>query len=132
MVRQALALPGFLLAACTTVRLVHVGDLEPPHRPTRVWVTRSDRSIVALDSAQVVGDTLIGTMRGKVERLAVSEVSSLRAREPSDLRTGELILAVVVGASAAVTDLAFRQTGPQTHGCPYLCLTGASSPCCPN
>ena len=75
---------------------------------------------------------MIGTMRGKGERVPLSEVGSLRAREPSDWRTGELILAVVVGGSAAVTYLAFRQTGPQTHDCPYLCPLGDSSPCCAN
>ena len=91
-----------LTAACTAIHTVEPADLSSPNPPTRVWVTRADHSTVALDSAHVSADSLIGMVNGKPERLPLSEATVLRVRQLAPGRTAGLVFAGALGATALV------------------------------
>jgi hypothetical protein len=118
---------GLLLVACSTVRTVQPTELRPPQAPTRVWVTRADRSTVVFDSARVSADSLIGVVNGSLAHLALSEATELRAREPSEARTAALALSVGGVAGALVLYMAETQSG---GGEPPCCPDGINPGCC--
>jgi hypothetical protein len=92
----------FITAACTTLRPVQPDRLTPPHSPTRVWVTRADQSVAVFDSARVEGDSLVGIVNGKTERLPLAG-ATIQTRQLSPGRTAALAGVVAgVGAVALV------------------------------
>ncbi len=107
-----------LATGCTTVRTVQPAELSPPHPPRRTWVTRVDRSVMALDSARVSADTVIGIVNGARQRLPLSEVTVLRVREASPDRTAALVF---FSAPAAVVIMAnLLNPRPEELACPFL------------
>jgi len=91
-----------LTAACTTLHTVPPADLGAPNPPARVWVTRADHSTVVFNDLRVSGDSLIGMVNGKPERLPLSEATVLRVRQLAPGRTAGLVFAGALGATALV------------------------------
>jgi len=103
--------------ACTTIRPIEPADLSPPHAPARAWVTYANDSTVVLDSARVNGDTLVGTVGGKPERILLSQATTLRARELSGDRTAGLVWSWTAAMTLLVVHFfTFTSTSPY-HGC---------------
>ena len=98
-----------LAAACTTLRPVPQAQLDTSHLPTHIWVKRVDHTTVVVDSARLRGDTIVGLVAGRSERIPLSTTLAVYAREPSSVRTaalfivlgGAMIAADVVGMNAA-------------------------------
>jgi len=118
-----------LTAACTNVRTVQPADLSPANAPTRVWVTRADRSTVVFDSANVRGDSLIGIANGQPQRVALSETTVLRAEEVSEARTLALV-ALGVGAVAMAVHLMESNNASPIVACAQASLCMSGTPCC--
>jgi len=112
-----------LTAACTAIHTVEPADLSSPNPPTRVWVTRADHSTVALDSAHVSADSLIGMVNGQPQRLPLSEATALRVREAAPDRTAGLVFVGVTGAAVLALYLVDKQPSPFPQYCP-------ENPCC--
>lgn len=69
-------------------------------RPSRVWVTRADQSVVEVSGPQVFGDTLVGYVNGEFQELPTAGVSRVMMRQPARGRT--IALAAASTAVAAV------------------------------
>ena len=102
--RTVAAISTISLGACTTFGRVNTPEQYiPKHRPDHVWVTRSDGSTVVLNGPEVVGDTLVGTVRRTGEvRIPLSQAQTVQARLPSPGRTRLALL----GGAVAVWGLA--------------------------
>ena len=116
-----------LTAACTIVRTVEPAELSSANPPTRVWVTRADRSTVVFDYARVTGDSLIGVVDGQPQRLPLSKLTVLRVREPAPDRTAGLVFLGVAGAAALAVHLVI-DTPPGPFACYIHCPLGTE--CC--
>jgi hypothetical protein len=81
-------------AGCYTLKPVTLEQVLI-HQPPRVWVTRSDQSVVVLEKPQLLGDTLVGHVNGSYEEITAAERGQLRMRAMAGGRT-----AAVIGVSA--------------------------------
>ena len=88
-----------LLSACTSIQVVQPKELTFPNPRTRVWVTRSDRTVVVLDSAQIWGDSVFGLVGSQPRSVPLADATALRVREPSESRTK--LLLILCGAGVA-------------------------------
>jgi hypothetical protein len=114
------------LAACTAIQTVQPADLSPPHPPTRVWLTRADQSVAVFDSARVEGDSLVGFVNGRTERVPLAG-ATIQTRQLSPGRTAALA-GVVAGVGAALVEVA-NGNGPHcVNGVLYPTNPGCS--CC--
>lgn len=119
--------------ACHTMRSLDRSQLSASPDLPRVWVTRaSDRSTVVVDRPEVVGDTLSGQVKGRAERIPLSDVRSMQERVISGSKTRNLVLAVAaVGAGATVAILNSNNNKNLPKG--GLCFVNADQPpiaCC--
>lgn len=117
---------GLLLVACTSVRTVQPSELSASHAPSRVWVTRADSTTLVLDSARVVGDSVVGVANGIVQRVALSDAGTLKAREPSAARTAALALGLA-GAYAGLMVYVMDQSNGDIQSC---CANPPNPGCC--
>jgi hypothetical protein len=123
----ACALPG---AACYTLRPVTYEQLGTA-RPGTVWITRSDQSVVVLETPRVFGDTLVGYINGEFKELSATELNPrlFRVRHVASARTAAVIAVAAAGIGTFVGLIS--STGqyvdptagldcedPQTVGCP--------------
>jgi len=92
----ALLLAALSSAGCRTMKPVTLDQLTALG-PDRVWVTESDQSVVLLDEPRVVGDTLVGYIGRKHERLPSENLKQIRVRRSAPIRTTLLALGVVGG-----------------------------------
>jgi hypothetical protein len=80
-------------------------------------VVQTDSTRVELDSARVVGDTLVGVASGmsadadpaRPVAVALSQVSQVTVRETDLLKTAAMIAVVLVLVAGLVFAVAFRQ-----------------------
>jgi len=107
-----------LTAACTTLHTVQPADLSSPNPPVRIWVKRADHTTVVFDSARVSADSLIGMVNGTPQRVRLSEVAVLRAREPAPGRTAGLVFLGAGGVLALAVYLVDRPPPPYSGPCP--------------
>ena len=96
MVGCALLLAALASAACKTMKSVTLDQLNVLG-PDRVWVTESDQSVVLIDEPKVVGDTLVGYMGRRHEKLLSAGLKQLRVQTPAPTRTALLAVGIAAG-----------------------------------
>lgn len=79
-------------AACHTLAPLSWQELDGL-RPSRVWVTRADQSVVEVSGPQVFGDTLVGYVEGEFLELPTADLRRAVVRRPARARTIGLALA---------------------------------------
>jgi hypothetical protein len=82
--------------ACYTLTPLTSNDITAK-RPTQVWVTRQDLSVVLVEQPQLIGDTLVGHVLGDYAEIPAQERRKMLMRKMSAGRT-----AAVVGGSIAL------------------------------
>jgi hypothetical protein len=89
-----------ILTDCTSWRTEHVSPvaLLTSTPPSRLQVTRADKSRVELRRPQLVGDTIVDgrTRRGTRTRIALNDVEEVAVRKWDPLETTGLVLGVAV------------------------------------
>lgn len=88
-------------AACHTMAPLswdEVGGL----RPSRVWVTRADQSVVEVSGPQLFGDTLVGYVNGQFQELPTASLQQVVMRRAARGKTIALIAASTAGAAALI------------------------------
>ena len=100
---RAIVLAGMItpLSACFTMRPVATPqEFIPSARPDRIWVTRNDNSRLMIEGPRLLGDTLVGWVRGQYEEILLPQTRWITVRQPAPRRTALLIAgSAVVGAS---------------------------------
>lgn len=71
-------------------------------RPSQVYVTRADQSVVAMSGPQVFGDTLVGYINGQFQELATAEIRRVAMKRPARAKT----IALIAGSTAAAAAVA--------------------------
>jgi len=94
----ATALAG---AACHTIRPVTSNQLSGV-RPKFVWVTRTDQSVVVVETPRMFGDTLVGYINGEFQELPGADLKGMRYRRLAGARTAGLVAASVLGTATMV------------------------------
>jgi hypothetical protein len=89
------------VSACHTVQPIQPSQLSSK-AIYRVWITKANDSAIVLADPQLRGDTLAGFVNGAYQEMALSEVRSLRAREPAYGRTALLAGALTAAAVAGL------------------------------
>jgi hypothetical protein len=112
-------------AACHTMRPVALEELGAI-RPTRVWVTRADQSVVVVEGPRVLESGLVGFVNGSYEEMPADDVKRVLMRRSAGGRTAALVAAGAVGLTTAAFLMAGGKSSYQ-HPC-----TSASSECDPN
>jgi hypothetical protein len=93
--------------SCMTVQSLAVPkEYISSNQPTVVWVTRSDDSVLALEKARVLGDTLAGFVNGEFQELSFAEVRGVSARRIDRARTALFAGALAVSAVLIIGKLA--------------------------
>lgn len=110
-------------AACHTMRPITLDELGGV-RPTRVWVTRPDQTVVLVEGPQVLNNRLVGFVNGKYQVMPAADVRALRMRTPARGRTAMMVTAGAVGMAAVA--VLVSGAGKGTDPC-----TLASSECDP-
>jgi hypothetical protein len=113
-------------AGCyTTAGVGYPAEFIDTHRPSRIWVTESNDSILAVDNPQIRSDTLTGYVVGAYRELPMSDVKFVRGRVLNAGRTAMLAGVAALAAAGAVVSL----TG--TKGQANICFNGADQqvPC---
>jgi hypothetical protein len=121
-----------LATGCTSVATVRrPAQFIASKAPRVVWVTTADNGQVALLSPRVSADTL-GGLAGGVHyvEMPLSNVRSMRARQPAPRRTLLLVGGLTLGV-AVLAQTVGRGAGSSPTVCldpadPLLCRTGTS------
>ena len=105
-----------LLCACSSWQQL---ELSPPERTESAALGRvqADSTRLELDSARLVGDSLVGVAAGasagddppRTMGVALSQVNQAAVREPDPLRTAGLVALVLALLALVVFGVAFRQ-----------------------
>lgn len=93
--------------ACHTMKPLTWSEVEGM-RPSRVWVTQEDRTIVEVSGPQLFGDTLVGYVAGEFRELPTSSVQQVTMRRPARGKTIALIAAstgVAVGIGVWISGI---------------------------
>ena len=77
-----------------------------------VRITRTDHSVLLLDRAQVVGDSLVGAAGGARVAVALRDIERVEERRPSPIRTTGLVLGIVAGTLAVLIVVAVATLPP--------------------
>lgn len=104
----------FSSLACYTMRPMSVDDLKGGS-VSRVWVTRSDQSVVLVEGPQLFRGKLVGFVDGTYRELPPTEVTQLVARKLALGRTLALLSAGVVGFTVAA--VAVSGSGEHSDAC---------------
>jgi hypothetical protein len=97
--------------SCMTVQSVPAPKAYiPSNQPSVVWVTRSDNTVLALEKARVLGDTLAGFVEGEFHELSFAEVRRVSARRIDRARTALFVGAL--GLSALLIGSKLWGNGP--------------------
>jgi hypothetical protein len=92
----ALLLAVLSSAACRSMKSVSLEQLNAL-APDRAWVTQSDQSVVLMYEPKVVGDTLVGYIGRKRERLPSAGFEQLRVQTSAHTRTALLVVGSTAG-----------------------------------
>ena len=98
-------------AACHTIKPVSMDELKAI-QPKQAWVTESDQSVVIVSGPQVVGDTLVGYVKGVYEEMPSAQLKEVRVEKPATTKTVLLVSAITVGFAGMV----FALTGSGSEG----------------
>jgi hypothetical protein len=106
-----LRLLGGLLAATVAGTACHslaplTWDEIEGIRPSRVWVTRADASVVEVSGPQVFGDTLVGYIDGEFQEMATADLRRAVVRRPARAKTIGLAVAGTAVSAALIVMLA--------------------------
>ena len=117
-------------AACYTLRPVTFEQLSVA-RPSAVWITRADQSVVIVETPRVFGDTLVGYINGEFQEVdaATLQPKLYRVKRMAGARTAGLVVAGMLGvgtfaflasSTGSYDDPTTRMDceDPQTPGCP--------------
>jgi hypothetical protein len=96
----------FVLSACHSARRVQDLDALAGAKMSRVWVTRADDSVVAMDGAQVFRGRLVGFVGGKYREFRPGEVQYVTVRQLARGKTLALIGVSAVSFTVAAVLLA--------------------------
>jgi len=98
-----LALAAFAGIACHTMASVPVNQLGTL-KPSRAWLTMGDQSVIELAGPQVMGDTVVGYVKGEYHELPMANVKGVTVQKASPLKTAGLVASglVVLGGVAYV------------------------------
>jgi len=128
-IRTAFAIATLLLGTgCHTMARLSWEDVAG-QRPSRVWITQADQSVVELSGPQIFGDTLVGYVRGEFMELPTAAVQRVVVRRPALARTVALIAVSTAGAAAVAVWMS--GLGPQpAPDDPVDCLMDPDHPDC--
>lgn len=90
----------FASISCYTMKQVTVDDLSVQRAP-RVWVTRTDRSVVLVNDAQIFRGKLVGFVEGKYRELQPADLQHMQVRKLATARTMSLVAGGVLGFAVA-------------------------------
>ena len=107
---SALLLATLSSAACHTMKPVTMAELNAMH-PQKAWVTETDQSTVVVNGPEVVGDTLVGYVKGVYEEMPSSQLKQVLVEKPATSRTVLLVSAITVGFGGMVYALAGSGSG---------------------
>src|SRR5687767_10210961 len=81
-------------AACYTMRPITFEQLVVS-QPITVWITRSDRSVLVLETPRVFGDTLVGYLNGEFQELPTATLKPqlYQVKRMATARTAGLVAA---------------------------------------
>jgi hypothetical protein len=120
-------------AGCRTMKPVTLDQLSVLG-PDRVWVTESDESVVLIFEPKVVGDTLVGYVGRKHQKLPGGDLKQLRVRTSAPIRTTLLTVGLVAafgGVLAAVSGTGQTQLQGPASGGSADCAKHPDQPGCP-
>jgi hypothetical protein len=115
-------LTGGLLAvvvagtACHSMTPLSWAELEGI-RPSRVWITRSDQTVVEVSGPQVFGDTLVGYVNGEFQEMATADLRRAVMRRPARAKT---IGVAVAGIAVTAGLMAMMAGGDRSINVPAL------------
>jgi hypothetical protein len=108
---RALAVIVPSLCSCYVMRPLPPSALQATHPPRPIWVTSINRPALLLDSARIIGDTLVGFVNGGgQERLPVAN-TSIRGRQLAVAKT------VAVATATAATTIALLRVANPPNPC---------------
>ena len=101
-------------AACHTMRPVALDELSA-ERPSQVWVTKVDQSVVVLSGPQILENRLVGFVDDVYQVIPAEDVRRIVMRRPAGGRTAALVVTGAAGATLLFVALA--GTGDYLHPC---------------
>jgi len=114
-VATLLALVPFAMACSTVVAVSSPAQFVATKSPRMVWVTKTDNTVLALQSPQIIADTLGGFVRGDFIEMPLSSVQVMRARQAAPKHTlllvGGVTLASAVAAAMALHNASAPPSG---------------------
>ena len=121
-VAPRIAALALALAACHTWGRITPQEITAGsgNAHSRVWVTRADNSTVQLGDPQLIGDTLTGMVNGEPDRIALSDVVTIRARRSA---VGRTIMLGVAATGVAFAGLYYMEHRPDV-GNTQICSNG--------
>lgn len=112
-------------AACTRVQPVPAPvSFITVTEPQKIWITRTDQSVVEIGAPRVVGDTLFGFRGTSFEEIPLHTISEVRARQSAPARTVSLALAF-----GAVAGVAYWKMNAQSSSTQSSCMGGEEDIC---
>jgi hypothetical protein len=111
-------------AACHTMKPVALEELGSI-RPSRVWVTRGDQSVVVVEGPRLLESGLVGFVDGRYQEVTAADVKRVLMRRPAGGRTAALVAVGAVGLTAMI--VLASDKGSYQHPC-----TLSSSDCNPS
>lgn len=126
-----LAIGALSVGACYSMRPITFDQLGVA-RPGAVWVTRTDESVVVIETPRVFGDTLVGYVNGEFRELPRAELNPQRmqVKRMAAGRTASLVVVSILGAGTFAFLVSSTGTGtdsaatrdcdddPYQQGCP--------------
>lgn len=95
---------ALLSTGCHTMAPITLAELGGI-RPSQVWVTRGDQSVVVVTGPQLFGDTLVGYVNGTFEEMPTAGLKQVLVKRRARGKTVALIAAGTVGLAAATLAL---------------------------
>lgn len=123
------ALATFAGLACHTMASVPVNQLGAL-KPSRAWLKMGDHSVVEVSGPQVMGDTVVGYVKGEYHELPLANVTGVTVQKTSAGKTLALVASsmVVLGGLAYV--VASASNKEDTTGAMINCQDNPNAPGC--
>jgi len=128
MLRSASVTLLFILAACHTMRPVATSDLTST-TIDRVWVTRTDYSMLIFSAPHVTGDTFAGFVEGVYREMLLSDTRAVEQRVTAPGRTTALSVGIGAVVLSGMIYMANRNYVGDGQTC-YAGYNGIIVPCC--
>jgi hypothetical protein len=115
--------------ACRTTKPVSLEQLNAL-KPERAWVTNQDQSVVVVSSPQVVGDTLVGYVAVRYERVPSAGLKQVTVRTVAPARTALLAIGIAAAFAAAFLAVSPGSGGRANYGGIGDCDKDPTNPAC--